>query len=72
MLFFRFHYFGKAEIAAEAEAEVLRRKARGEADALYAKMEAEARGSVLHAFLPIPLFRTDPFPEAREAPFPPA
>ena len=35
----------KAEIAAEAEAEVLRRKARGEADALYAKMEAEARGA---------------------------
>lgn len=35
----------KAEIAAEAEAEVLRRKARGEADALFAKMEAEARGA---------------------------
>ena len=35
----------KVEIAAEAEAEVLRRKARGEADAIFAKMEAEARGS---------------------------
>jgi flotillin len=35
----------KAEIAAEAEAEVTRRKARGEADAIYAKMEAEARGA---------------------------
>ncbi|MBQ8590594.1 MAG: flotillin family protein [Firmicutes bacterium] len=35
----------QAEIAAEAEAEVLRRKARGEADAIYAKMEAEARGT---------------------------
>ena len=32
------------EIAAEAEAEMLRRTARGEADAIYAKMEAEARG----------------------------
>ncbi len=35
----------QAEIAAEAEAEVIRRKARGEADAIFAKMEAEARGS---------------------------
>lgn len=35
----------KAEIAAEAEAEVIRRRARGEADAIYAKMEAEARGA---------------------------
>ena len=35
----------QAEIAAEAEAEVMRRKARGEADAIYAKMEAEARGT---------------------------
>ncbi len=32
------------EIAAEAEAEQSRRRARGEADAIYAKMEAEARG----------------------------
>ena len=32
------------EIAAEAEAEQARRIAKGEADALYAKMEAEARG----------------------------
>lgn len=32
------------EIAAEAEAEMLRRTARGEADAIFAKMEAEARG----------------------------
>ncbi len=36
----------KAEIAAEAEAEVLRRKARGEADAIYAKMAAEAKGAM--------------------------
>lgn len=35
----------KAEINAEADAEVTRRKARGEADAIYAKMEAEARGA---------------------------
>nr|WP_130862638.1 flotillin family protein [Bacilliculturomica massiliensis] len=35
----------QAEISAEAEAEVLRRKARGEADAIFAKMEAEARGA---------------------------
>ena len=35
----------QAEIAAEAEAEVTRRRARGEADAIYAKMEAEARGA---------------------------
>ena len=33
------------EINAEAEAEVMRRKARGEADAIFAKMDAEARGS---------------------------
>ena len=32
------------ELEAEAEAERLRRKAKGEADAIYAKMEAEARG----------------------------
>lgn len=35
----------QVEIAAEAEAEVMRRKARGEADAIFAKMEAEARGA---------------------------
>ncbi len=35
----------KVEISAEAEAEVTRRKARGDADAIYAKMEAEARGA---------------------------
>lgn len=35
----------QAEIAAEAEAEVIRRKARGEADAIYARLEAEARGA---------------------------
>jgi flotillin len=35
----------KVEIAAEADAEVIRRRARGEADAIYAKMEAEARGA---------------------------
>jgi len=34
----------KLEIEAEAEAEQLRRIARGEADAIYAKKEAEARG----------------------------
>lgn len=34
----------KAEIDAEAEAEVIRRKARGEADAIFARMEAEAKG----------------------------
>lgn len=33
-----------AEIAAEAEAERIRRQARGEADAIYLKLEAEARG----------------------------
>ena len=35
----------QVEIAAEAEAEVMRRKARGEADAIFAKMEVEARGA---------------------------
>lgn len=35
----------QAEIAAEAEAEVTRRRARGEADAIFAKMEAEAKGA---------------------------
>lgn len=35
----------KVEIAAEAEAEQMRRLARGEADAIFAKLEAEARGS---------------------------
>jgi len=34
----------KAEIEAEAEAERLRRQAKGEADAIYAKMEAQGRG----------------------------
>lgn len=34
----------RAEIAAEAEAERIRRHARGEADAIYLKLEAEARG----------------------------
>jgi len=34
----------KLELEAEAQAEMIRRKARGEADAIYAKMEAEARG----------------------------
>jgi len=34
----------KVEIAAEAEAERIRRIARGNADAVYAKMEAEAKG----------------------------
>ena len=33
-------------IAAEAAAEEIRRKAKGEADAIYAKMEAEARGTL--------------------------
>ena len=32
------------EIAGDAEAEQMRRRAAGEADAIYAKMEAEARG----------------------------
>ena len=35
----------QAEIEAEAQAEVARRTAKGEADALYAKMEAQARGA---------------------------
>ena len=35
----------KAEIQAEAQAEVTRRKAKGEADAIFAKMEAEAKGN---------------------------
>ena len=35
----------QAEIEAEAKAEVARRTAKGEADALYAKMEAQARGA---------------------------
>ncbi len=34
----------KIEIEADAEAENIRRRARGEADAIFAKMEAEARG----------------------------
>ena len=34
----------RKEIEAEAEAEQTRRRARGEADAIYAKMEAQARG----------------------------
>ena len=34
----------RKELEAEAEAEQIRRKARGDADAIYAKMEAEARG----------------------------
>ncbi len=34
----------KLELEAEAAAEQIRRKAKGEADAIYAKMEAEARG----------------------------
>lgn len=34
----------RVEIAADAEAENSRRRARGEADAIFAKMEAEARG----------------------------
>lgn len=35
----------RKEIEAEAEAEQIRRKAKGEADAIYAKMDAEARGT---------------------------
>ncbi len=35
----------KKELEAEAEAEQIRRRAKGEADAIYAKMEAEARGT---------------------------
>ena len=35
----------QAEIEAEAKAEVARRTAKGEADALFAKMEAQARGA---------------------------
>ena len=35
----------QAEIEAEAKAEVVRRTAKGEADALFAKMEAQARGA---------------------------
>ncbi len=35
----------QAEIEAEAQAEVARRTAKGEADALYAKMEAQAKGA---------------------------
>lgn len=34
------------ELAAEAQAEEIRRKAKGEADGIYAKMEAEARGNL--------------------------
>ena len=34
----------KLELQAEAEAEQTRRRAKGEADAIYARMEAEARG----------------------------
>ena len=36
----------KVEIEAEAEAEKLRRHAKGEADAIFAKMDAEARGTL--------------------------
>lgn len=36
----------KIEIDAEAEAEKIRRHARGEADAIFAKMDAEARGTL--------------------------
>lgn len=36
----------RIEIEAEAEAEQARRRARGQADAIYAKMEAEARGNL--------------------------
>ena len=36
----------KAIIEAEAVAEQLRRKAKGEADAIYAKMDAQARGTL--------------------------
>lgn len=32
------------ELQAEAQAEQIRRRAKGEADAIYAKMEAQARG----------------------------
>ena len=35
----------QAEIEAEAQAEVVRRKGKGEADAIFAKMEAEAKGN---------------------------
>lgn len=35
----------RMEIAAEAEAEMTRRKAKGDADAIFAKMDAEARGA---------------------------
>ena len=35
----------RIEIDAEAEAEMLRRRAKGEADAIFAKMDAEARGT---------------------------
>ena len=35
----------RKEIEAEAEAEQIRRRAKGEADAIYAKMDAEARGT---------------------------
>lgn len=38
-------YKEKLEIEAEAQAEQTRRRARGEADAIFAKMEAEARGT---------------------------
>lgn len=38
-------YKEKLEIEAEAQAEQTRRRARGEADAIYAKMEAQARGT---------------------------
>lgn len=38
-------YKEKLEIEAEAQAEQTRRKARGEADAIFAKMEAEAKGT---------------------------
>lgn len=38
-------YKQKLEIEAEAQAEQTRRRARGEADAIFAKMEAEARGT---------------------------
>ncbi len=34
----------KAEIDAEADAEIIRRRAKGEADAIFMKMDAEARG----------------------------
>jgi flotillin len=36
----------KAIIDAEAEAEQIRRKAKGEADAIFAKMDAQARGTL--------------------------